>query len=155
MLLHILVTNFTMTIIEWFYLTHEIGTCNRILHTIMHEFHCLLLFTSCYFSVFVRIRFTVSSKITLTIILDITQHTLLRLNVTIVQFCKKLLAGKLLKNLIRHSSSLEEWVSKKRNIKITIFPQIIAGGDYFFFSHQKGANIWGKAIIWGRRLFHM
>ena len=28
----------------------------------------------------------------------------------------------------------------------TVFPRIIAGGDYFFFSHQKGA------IIRGRRL---
>ena len=36
--------------------------------------------------------------------------------------------------------------------KRTVFPWIIAGGDYFFFA-QKGAIIQGKAIIWGRRLF--
>ena len=114
-------------------------------------FHRLLLFTSCYFSVFVSIRFTVSSKITLTIIFDITQHTLLRLNVTIVQFCKKLLAGKLLRNLIRHSSSLEERVSKKRNIKITIFPQIIAGGDYF--STKRGRIFEGRQLFEGGDYF--
>ena len=32
---------------------------------------------------------------------------------------------------------------------LTVFPQIIAGGDYFFFSHEKGA------IIRGRRLFQI
>ena len=154
MLLHILVTNFTMTITEWFYLTHEIGTCNRILHTITHEFHCHLLFTSCYFSVFVSIRFTVSSKITLTIICDITQLTLLRLNVTIVQFCKKLLTGKVLRNLIRHSSSWEERVSKKKKENYHISSNN-SRRWLFLFLHQKGANIRGKAIIWGRRLLHM
>ena len=33
--------------------------------------------------------------------------------------------------------------------KLLYFPQIIAGGDYFFFWHQKGS------IIWGRRLFQI
>ena len=28
-----------------------------------------------------------------------------------------------------------------------VFPRIIAGGDYFFFSHKKGTIIRGKAII--------
>ena len=28
-----------------------------------------------------------------------------------------------------------------------VFPRIIAGGDYFFFSHKKGTIIQGKAII--------
>ena len=34
-------------LIEWFYWTREIGS--RILRTLMHNFHCFLLFTSCYF----------------------------------------------------------------------------------------------------------
>ena len=119
----------------------------------MHKFHCHLLFTSCYFSVFVSIRFTVSSKITPTIIFDITQLTLLRLNVTIVQFCKKLLAGKVLRNLIRHSSSWEERVSKKKKIKITIFPQIIAGGDYFFFCTKRGRIFKGRQLFEGGDYF--
>ena len=37
----------------------------------------------------------------------------------------------------------------------TVFPRIIAGGDFFLFSHQKGAIIRGKAIIRGRRLFQI
>ena len=44
-------------ILEWFYSTHKIGS--RILCTIMHKFHHLLLFTSHYFAIFVSIFFTV------------------------------------------------------------------------------------------------
>ena len=36
----------------------------------------------------------------------------------------------------------------------TVFPQIIAGGDFFFFA-PKGAIIRGKAIIQGGRLFQI
>ena len=32
------------------------------------------------------------------------------------------------------------------NLKLTIFPRIIAGGDYFFF-HTKGADYFREAII--------
>ena len=42
--------------LEWFYLTGEIGS--RILRTIMHQFHCVLLFTSTYFAIVVSICFT-------------------------------------------------------------------------------------------------
>ena len=42
--------------LEWFYLTREIGS--RILRTILHQFHCVLLFTSSYFAIVVSICFT-------------------------------------------------------------------------------------------------
>ena len=37
----------------------------------------------------------------------------------------------------------------------TVFPQIIAMGNFFFFSHKKGAIIRGKAIIRRGRLFQI
>ena len=39
---------------------------------------------------------------------------------------------------------------------LTVFPRIIAGGDYFFFFAQKGGDYSGdEAIIKGRRLFQI
>ena len=42
--------------LELFYLTREIGS--RILRTILHQFHCVLLFTSSHFAIVVSICFT-------------------------------------------------------------------------------------------------
>ena len=54
------VTAVHRAVIQWFYLTREIGS--RILRTVMHYIHCLHLFTSCYFALFVGICLTVQVK---------------------------------------------------------------------------------------------
>ena len=47
-------------------------------------------------------------------------------------------------------------ISMKNLILLRIvFPRIIAGGELFLFSHQKGTIILGKAIIRGRQLFQI
>ena len=52
----------------------------------------------------------------------------------------------LLTGLVRHAKLFK---------KNTVFPRIIAGGDYFFFRTKRGAVIRGKAIIRGRRLIQI